>query len=96
MLCHVTIAENELYDKVLLKRGFKKYLYGGKGKTDAMYINYEPPTELHDYSFVGADYRERWNNTKLVNRKLQDLEEMPPLRRNMIINAIVTKYLNHK
>ena len=97
--CYVMITayENELYDSFLLKRGFKKYLFNGQTRggrrQEAMYINYEPPTELHDYSFVGSDYRERWNNTKLLNRKLKDLEEMPLLRRNMIIDSIVSKYV---
>jgi hypothetical protein len=88
----ITAYENDLYDSMLLRRGFRKVLFSGQTRAgrveECLYVNFDQPEELHDYSFVGNDYRERWNNKKLVNRMIAQLKDMPALRRNMIINAV--------
>lgn len=93
--CYVMITayENELYNHYLDgKNGFTKHYFNGQTrggrKQECMYINYEVPTKLHDYKFYGVDYRERWNNKKLIDRTINQLKDMPPLRRNMVIDAI--------
>lgn len=84
--------ENELYDKLLLKKGFRKVNHSVQTqqgrREEVIYLNYDQPEELHDYSFYGNDYRERWNNKKLVNRMIAQLKDMPALRRNMIIHHV--------
>jgi DNA adenine methylase len=88
--------ENELYDEILLKKGFRKVYHkvqtqAGR-REECVYLNFEQPTELHDYSFFGGDYRERWNNKKMVNRIIAQLEDMPPIRRNMILDSVTQKF----
>jgi DNA adenine methylase len=84
--------ENELYDRILIPAGFRKVYYKVQTqqgrKEECLYMNYPEPTELHDYSFFGADYRERYNNKKMINRLNAQLNGMPALRRNMIIHNV--------
>jgi hypothetical protein len=94
--CYVMITayENELYNHYLDgKNGFTKYYFNGQTragrKQECMYINYDVPTQLHDYRYQGTDYRERWNNKKLIERTISQLKDMPALRRNMVIDAIL-------
>jgi hypothetical protein len=96
--CYVMITayENELYNQYLDgKNGFTKHYFNGQTrggrKQECMYINYEVPTKLHDYKYYGTDYRERWNNKKLIDRTISQLKDMPPLRRNMVIDAILNQ-----
>lgn len=96
--CYVMIIayENELYNQYLDgKNGFTKHYFNsqtrGGRKQECMYINYEVPTKLHDYKYYGTDYRERWNNKKLIDRTISQLKDMPPLRRNMVIDAILNQ-----
>lgn len=92
----ITAYENELYNSYLDgKNGFTKHYFNGQTrggrKQECMYINYEVPTQLHDYKYYGTDYRERWNNKKLIDRTISQLKDMPPLRRNMVIDAILNQ-----
>lgn len=88
----VLATSNNQYDGILLKAGFTKiYLFNQSienPKTDCIYINYPVPEQLHDYSFVGQNYRDRDNNKKFIKRTIKQLAEMSPLRRNLIIDTI--------
>lgn len=98
--CYVMIThyENKLYDKLLLPQGFRKITFNGQTRAgrrpEALYLNYPEPTELHDYRFFGTDYRDRFNNKKMLKRLIKQLENMPPLRRNYLINAVQQNFLN--
>ncbi|MES2379871.1 MAG: hypothetical protein V4538_02445 [Bacteroidota bacterium] len=92
----ITHYECELYDNILLNNGFTKHPFNDQtraGRKECMmYINYPVPTKLHDYKFYGADYRERWNNKKLIDRTIAQLKDMPELRRNMVIDSILNNF----
>ena len=51
-------------------------------------MNYPPPQELHDYSFLGADYRERERIKHKIKRWTDRLKSLPPLERAAILEAL--------
>ena len=66
--------ENNLYNKHL--KGWNTIKYNsmtraGQQREEVAYFNYEHPTELHDYSFYGGDYREREDFTRKAKRMVK-------------------------
>ena len=60
----ISAYPNRLYDQTLIEvHGWRKIEFTaqtrGGGRTEALYMNYDPPTALHDYSYIGKDFRER-------------------------------------
>lgn len=53
-----------------------------------LWCNFKPPTELHDYRYLGDDYRERERIKKKVTRWKRKLQDMPKLERQVIIAAM--------
>jgi thermostable 8-oxoguanine DNA glycosylase len=51
-------------------------------------MNYPEPTELHDYSYLGAEKRERERIRRRVNSWCQTLARLPILERKAIVDAI--------
>lgn len=61
---------------------------GGNAKQEWLWMNYPEPTELHDYRYLGRDYRERERLAKMRRRWLARLQRMKPLERLMLSAAI--------
>lgn len=55
-----------------------------------LWCNFEPPIVLHDYQFLGEDFRERERIKKKVNRWTNKLTTMPKLERQAILAAITS------
>ncbi len=53
-----------------------------------LWCNFQPPTELHDYRYLGEDYRERERIKKKVKRWTTKLEGMPKLERQALMAAM--------
>lgn len=52
----------ELYESLLTgwrKVEYKVGLRGGRSRIEALYLSYDRPRELHDYNFLGRDFRHR-------------------------------------
>jgi hypothetical protein len=60
----------------------------GNTKQEWLWMNYPEPTELHDYRYLGKDYRERERLAKMRRRWLAKLAHMKPLERLMLSAAI--------
>lgn len=60
--------------------------------TETLYMNYEKPTKLHDYSYLGDDFTERQRINRKTNRLLQRFETLSVLERNKLIDALKNKY----
>jgi len=60
----------------------------GRLATEWLWFNFPQPTELHDYSFLGADFRERERIKRKKNRWTARLERMPLLERQALLSAI--------
>lgn len=57
-----------------------------------LWANYARPTELHDYRYVGADYRERERIRKHQRRRCRILRGMPELERRALLAAIADEF----
>lgn len=55
---------------------------------ESAWMNYEEPTELHDYRYLGDGFRSRERIKRKTKRWINNLEAMPPLERQAIITAI--------
>ncbi|MBL4761513.1 MAG: DNA adenine methylase [Gammaproteobacteria bacterium] len=84
--------------------GYHSKLYAAKLKTwhlttfgsmtrrglalEHLWCNFQSPTKLHDYQYLGDGYRERERIKKKVNRWTDKLENMPKLERQAIMAAM--------
>lgn len=79
-----------LYDRMLT--GWQRVDYQamtrGGTKPECVWINYAPPTELHDYRFLGEDFHDRCRIGRKIARWSRRLAALPPLERAAIIAAL--------
>ena len=83
--------KNGMYDSHLKgwdTINFMSQTRSGKPRRETVYFNYEKPTELHDYSFYGDNYKKREYNKLKAERLVARFENMKPLERNFYINAL--------
>ncbi len=62
---------------------------GHSWRTECLWWNYPRPSELHDFSHVGVDRRERWNIERCRRRWRARLARMKPLERATLFSALV-------
>lgn len=94
--CNVMISayKNNLYDKYLKdwqRLDFSSQTRKGK-RIESIYINYEVPVILHDFRYIGADFREREQIKISTNNVLKKFERMNILKRQSILSALFQKY----
>jgi DNA adenine methylase len=56
--------------------------------TEWLWMNFDEPTELHDYRYLGEDYRERERIKRKVNRWTRRLNAMDRLERQALLAAL--------
>lgn len=56
--------------------------------TEWVWMNYPDPVELHDYSYIGKNFRERERIKKKIDRWVRKLKNLPVLERQAIITAV--------
>jgi site-specific DNA-adenine methylase len=86
---------NHIYDKYLNTWNnftFQAQTRGGPA-TEKVWYNYPEPTELHDYRYIGNDFREREQLKGIVTRNVAKFKRLPELQRNAIIHQLKTKKL---
>lgn len=93
MLCSY---QNAMYDLLLLDgQPFKWYTVDYQSMTrnglawERIYMNYPPPTELHDYRYLGGNFRQRERIKRIKTNLLSKLSKMEPIERNAMIAEIV-------
>ena len=91
--CMVMISGywSELYAREL--KGWRSISYqtmtrGGFPATEWLWMNYPEPFELHDYSFLGENFRERERIKRKKARWTERLMSMPALERFAILSVI--------
>jgi len=57
-----------------------------------LWMNYSSPTKLHDYRYLGDNYRERARIKILIKRWLSKLEKLPVLEREALLSEIYSIY----
>lgn len=62
--------------------------------TEWVWMNYSHPKELHDYHFLGDNFRERERIKNRTKRWLSRLSKMPALERQALLSAIYSAYDN--
>ena len=67
---------------------FQARTRGGSMATEWVWMNFPEPLELHDYSFLGNDFRERERIKRKIQRWKRRLSEMPVLERHAMMGAI--------
>ncbi len=60
----------------------------GKPATEWVWMNYPEPFELHDYRFLGNNFRQRESIKRQKTRWLNRLQTMPALKRMALLDAI--------
>jgi len=91
--CPVAISGywSELYAQALPDWRSIHYQVGTRGgfaATEYLWMNYPEPTELHDYRYLGENFREREKINKVKRRWAARLKRMDPLQRYAVLSAI--------
>lgn len=60
----------------------------GHSTRETIWMNYQEPSKLHDYRYLGHGFRERQRIKRQQNRWRNRLLGMPELERNCLINAL--------
>lgn len=94
--CQVMIStyENDLYNDYLAswaKHSFVSQTRQGQA-IETIYYNYPPPVILHDFRYLGKDFRERERIKRKVKRFKDRMQTMPAAERNAILSAAVNDY----
>ena len=92
--CMVMISgyDSQLYDEVLTnwrKVEIPTYNRANKPVIECVWMNYGGPCELHDYTHLGDDYRERERIKKKRKRWLNNYQSMSQLERRAILNDLI-------
>ena len=91
--CMVMISgyPNDLYDDALSSwwtATFRGQTRGRAPATEKIWMNYPPPILLHDYSYLGSNFREREKLKRKRLRWIARLGKMLPLERNCLAASI--------
>ncbi len=91
--CKVMISGywSELYADKLTEWhviSFEARTRGGSWATECLWMNYPEPVELHDYRYLGDDYRERERIKRKKARWAKKFQAMPLLERQAIMAAL--------
>lgn len=91
--CKVMISgyHSDLYDQMLAgwhSHEFQAVTRGGSMATEVVWFNYPRPVELHDYQWIGANFRERDRIKKKMRRWTAKLHNMSETDRAAILWAM--------
>lgn len=91
--CRVMISgySSHLYDKLLdgwHVTTYTAWTHRHEARTEYVWHNYPAPTALHDYRFLGSNFRERDNLKRQQKRWKERLRRMPVLQRQALLAAI--------
>ena len=67
---------------------FQARTRGGSWATEYLWMNYPEPIELHDYQYLGDNYRERERIKRKARRWAKKFQAMPLLERQAIMAAL--------
>jgi DNA adenine methylase len=91
--CMVMISgySSVLYAKTLKDwnvASFTAVTRGGTERAEWVWYNFPRPVELHDYRYLGSDFRERERIKRKTRRWTERLKRMPTLERQALLSAI--------
>jgi len=71
-------------------QSFEAWTRGNTPATEYLWMNYPRPLELHDYTHLGDNFRERERIKRKKARWVKRLKKMPLLERQAILSAIAS------
>ena len=90
--CNIMISGywSDLYDQYLST--WRTYSYqvrdqSGSFVTEWLWMNYDEPTKLHDYQYLGQDFREREKIRRKLSRWKERIEQLPELERQAFFSV---------
>jgi len=89
----ISTYPNDIYYEYFLGRDnwrfieFESQTRGGKA-IEQLWMNYPEPTELHDYQYLGDDYRERERITRKLKRWQNKFADLAPLEQKAMIQRL--------
>ena len=93
--CRVILSgyPSDLYDEML--RNWARSEFNGTShigrRREVLWHNFEPPTLLHDYAFIGDTFRDRERVRRRAKRWQRRLELMPECERLALLTALQSK-----
>jgi len=94
--CMIMISgyDNELYNDTLV--GWRKTTFFAKTHTDirqeSVWLNFQPPSRLHDPTHLGSNFRERQTIKRRQQRLRDRIEHLNPLERSEFIRWLSETY----
>lgn len=90
--CYVLVSgyECEMYNLALSSWRVVRYSVvtrGGTVRTESLWCNFPEPAQLHDYRYLGRDYRERERIRRMQGRWRARLSAMTVLERYALLSA---------
>lgn len=67
---------------------FQAMTRGGRLGTEWLWYNFPTPIQLHDYRYLGENFRERERIKRKKSRWVARLERMPALEKMALLSAI--------
>lgn len=91
--CDVLIStyENDIYKEMIADWRLITFsaMTRRGAATEYLYMNYEEPQELHDYSFLGENFRERERIKKKIDRNVAGIMDLPTLERKALMEKLI-------
>lgn len=90
--------ESRLYNSMLIN--WRKAHYyttnrAGLHVRETLWMNYDEPTELHDYRFLGRNYRDRERIKRKLNRWTAKFNKLPILEQQAILKILTQQEKEH-
>lgn len=85
---------NATYDRMLndwIATSYQNWIQTGP-VVETVWMNFQPGSQLHDYSFVGMDFRERERLRRRRRTHVSRLERAPPLERGAILAELADAF----
>lgn len=91
----ISTYENSIYSNLLSDWRlitFQSIVRGGT-RTEYLYMNYPKSSQLHDFSYIGDNFREREAFSRQRKNFLKKLNKMSPILKNAILSDITSNFL---
>ncbi|MFD1817695.1 hypothetical protein [Pseudarcicella hirudinis] len=89
----ISTYPNDIYEDLLPPPYFNLHEFWSQTRKglakEYLYKNYETPTELQDYSYLGSDFRERDKLKRIKRNFLRKFKEMPRQLQNSILKELL-------
>lgn len=89
----ISSYKNKMYDHYLKEWNRVDFpAVTRKGKvTESVYMNYDKPEELHDYRYIGKNFREREKNRGIIFRNISKFNRLPVTLKNSLLQKLLER-----